>query len=168
MHVGTGWGQFSAIVAANNFTGDGRPDLLAVRPDGTLLLYERTANGWVNGNGVRIGTGFNQFTDLMPFYWTEPGHIGLLGVTPSGYLRFYETDGAGHWANPGGRNIGSGFAGFRNVFSVGSFGGTDTSSVMTVDNAGNLKVYIAAGDGGWVNGDGDQIGVGFQTVKTVF
>ncbi len=168
VRVGTGWGQFSTIVAANNFTGDGRPDLLAVRPDGTLRLYERTANGWVNGNGVQIGTGFNQFTELMPFYWTEPGHIGLLGVTPNGYLRFYETDGAGNWANPGGRNIGSGFTGFRNVFSVGSFGGTDTSSIMTVDNAGNLKVYIAGGDGVWVNGNGDQIGVGFQTVKTVF
>jgi hypothetical protein len=170
VHVGTGWGQFSTIVATNNFTGDGRPDLLAVRPDGTLRLYERTANGWVNGNGVQIGVGFDQFSALMPFYWTDHGHIGLLGLRRSdGALRFYETDGSGNWADPAGRNIGGGFTSdVREMFSVGSFGGTDTSSIMTVDNAGNLTLYIAGGDGVWANGIGDQIGVGFQTVKTVF
>jgi hypothetical protein len=166
--VGAGWNQFSFIVPTNNFTGDGRPDLLAVRPDGTLWLYERTANGWVDGSGVQIGSGFNQFTNLLPFQWTDTGHIGLLGVTPTGDLRFYGTDGGGHWVNGGGVRIGTGFAGFRTVFSVGSFGGTDTGSIMTVDNAGNLKVYLADGQGGWLAGSGITIGFGFQTLKEVF
>ena len=166
--VGAGWNQFGFIVPTNNFTGDGRPDLLAVRPDGTLWLYERTGNGWVNGSGVRIGSGFNQFTSLLPFQWTDTGHIGLLGVTPGGDLRFYGTDGGGHWVNGGGAVIGTGFAGFRSVFSVGSFGGTDTGTLMTIDQAGHLKVYFADGTGGWLEGNGIGIGVGFQTLKSVF
>jgi hypothetical protein len=104
----------------------------------------------------------------MPFQWTDTGHIGLLGVTPNGDLRFYGTDGGGHWVNGGGAVIGTGFTGFRTVFSVGSFGGTDTGSVLTVDQAGDLKVYFADGTGGWLAGNGIQIGVGFQTLKEIF
>jgi hypothetical protein len=166
--VGSGWNGFTSIVAASNFTGDGRPDLIGVRPDGSLWLYERTATGWLNGGGVQIGGGFNQFTNLMAFQWTDTGHIGLLGVTPGGDLRFYGTDGSGHWVNGSGAQIGGGFAGLRTVLSVGSFGGTDTGSVMTVDNAGTLRVYLADGNGGWLNGNGIPIGVGFQTLKQIF
>jgi hypothetical protein len=104
----------------------------------------------------------------MPFQWTNDGHVGLLGVTPNGDLTFYGVDGNGNWTNGNGVAIGGGFAGFTTEFSVGSFGGSDTGSFMTVDQSGILRVYQANGTGGWLTGNGVQIGVGFQTVKQLF
>jgi hypothetical protein len=166
--VGTGWDAFTTIVPTNNFTGDGRPDLLAVRPDGTLWLYERTGNGWVNGGGVQIGSGFNVFDHLTAFQWTKDGHVGLLGTAPNGWLVYYPTDGAGHWTNGNGETIGVGFGGLHAMISTGSFGATDTGSIMTVTSDGILRVYPADGNGGWLDGNGIQIGVGFQTVKQLY
>jgi hypothetical protein len=166
--AGSGFSQFSKLVATNNFTGDGRPDLIGVKGDGTLWLYERTANGWVNGNGVQIGSGFNQFSSLMAFQWTDNGHIGLLGVNNSGALLYFTTDGAGHWVDGTGEWLGAGFGGNRQVLSEGSWAGTDTGSIMTVDQAGTLKVYTADGKGAWLNASGTQIGVGFNSLRELF
>ncbi len=120
------------------------------------------------GNGVEIGSGFNQFTHLTAFHWTDTDHIGLLGVTAGGDLKYYPVDGSGHWTNAGGQTIGSGFGGLPSVLSVGSFGGTDTGSLMTVDWNGYLKVYSANGTGGWINGNGTLIGTGFFTMRSIF
>jgi hypothetical protein len=166
--VGSGWDQFSNVIAINNFTGDGNLALIGAEPGGQLFLYEHGKNGWIDGNGKEIGVGFNQFTTLMPFQWTNDGHVGLLGVTPNGDLTFYGVDGNGNWTNGNGVAIGGGFAGFTTEFSVGSFGGSDTGSFMTVDQSGILRVYQANGTGGWLTGNGVQIGVGFQTVKQLF
>jgi hypothetical protein len=166
--VGTGWDQFSNIIAINNFTGDGNLALIGEEPDGELFLYEHGKNGWIDNNGREIGGGFNQFTALMSFQWTNDGHVGLLGITPNGDLRFYGVDGNGNWTNGNGLAIGGGFAGFIKEFSVGSFGGSDTGSFMTVDQYGILRVYQANGTGGWLTGNGVRIGVGFQTMETLF
>jgi hypothetical protein len=37
--IGTGWGGFTALLAPGDWSGDGKPDLLARTPDGRLLLY---------------------------------------------------------------------------------------------------------------------------------
>jgi hypothetical protein len=166
--VGSGFNQFIRIIPTNNWTGDGHPDLIAERADGSLWLYERSSNGWINGNGVEIGSGFNEFTGLVPFQWTDDGHTGLLGVTGQGNLEFYATDGAGHWTTGSGELIGVGFGGLRTVVGPGSWGGTDTGVVMTVDGSGNLMAYQADGTGGWLTGNGIQVGVGFQTLKALF
>ena len=162
--VGGGFNQFDNIVAINDFTGDGKLSLLAEEPNGNLINYEHDANGWVNGNGATIGGGFQSLGELMAFQWTNNGRVGLLGVASNGDLRYYGVDAHGNWLNGNGQTIGSGFSysNLHTVFSVGSFGGTDTGSVMTVDNAGLLKVYQANGTGGWLSGNGIQIGVGFQ------
>ena len=166
--VGSGFNQFTKIISTNNWNGDGHPDLIAEKADGSLWLYERTGNGWVNGSGVQIGSGFNQFTSLMAFQWTDNGHTGLLGVTSQGALEFYATDGGGHWTTGSGQLIGVGFSGLRTAVSPGSWGGTDTGALMTVDAGGNLKAYQANGTGGWLFGNGIQVGVGFQTLKALF
>jgi hypothetical protein len=165
-HVGSGWNQFGNIIAINNFTGDGKLALLAVggsgAGQGTVRLYEHGANGWgASGGGTQIGAGFDQFAHLMAFQWTNDGHVGLLGVTTTGDLRYYGVDGRGNWTNGGGQLIGGGFGGLSAVFSVGSFGGSDTGSIMTVNNSGILKVYEASGIGSWLSGNGVLIGSGF-------
>ena len=45
--VGTGWQGFDQVMSPGDFTGDGRGDVLARKPDGTLWLYAGTGlGGW--------------------------------------------------------------------------------------------------------------------------
>ena len=48
--IGSGWGQFTSVLPGGDFSGDGHPDVLAVKPDGALLLYRGNGTGrWVTG-----------------------------------------------------------------------------------------------------------------------
>ncbi|MDT3396782.1 trypsin-like serine protease [Streptomyces sp. B1866] len=58
-----GWPQFNAFAAVGDITGDGRADLLARTPAGTLYLYPGTgkASSEIFGNPTNIGTGWQQY-----------------------------------------------------------------------------------------------------------
>ena len=43
--IGSGWETFTALLSPGDFTGDGKPDVLARRPDGALLLYRGDGAG---------------------------------------------------------------------------------------------------------------------------
>ncbi|MEV6117632.1 trypsin-like serine protease [Streptomyces sp. NPDC052109] len=57
------WGQFNAFDAVGDITGDGRADLVARTPAGTLYLYPGTgkATSDIFGTPVTIGTGWQQY-----------------------------------------------------------------------------------------------------------
>jgi FG-GAP-like repeat len=57
--IGSGWQGFTSVLAGGDFSGDGKPDVLARQPDGALLLYRGNgAGGWVTGAGEQIGSGW--------------------------------------------------------------------------------------------------------------
>ena len=65
--IGSGWEAFTALLSPGDFTGDGKPDVLARRPDGGLLLYRGDgAGGWLTGTGEQIGSGWQPFTAILP------------------------------------------------------------------------------------------------------
>ena len=67
--VGSGWAGFTALASGGDFSGDGKPDVLARRADGALLLYRGNgASGWVTGAGEPIGSGWNglSYITLVP------------------------------------------------------------------------------------------------------
>ncbi len=117
--IGTAWTMFSDIMVVNNWTGDGHADLLGRTPSGDLYLYETNGTGgWLNnGVGIKIGTAWNMFSTFMsPGDWNGDGLVDLIGITPSGVMDLYETDGHGNWLNNGsGQQIGSGWN-FKAVF----------------------------------------------------
>jgi hypothetical protein len=164
--VGARWNQFSIVVGTTNFAGDGLPDVLGMLPNGDLYLFEFGPNGWVKPSGQLIGRGFNVFDQIVAMQWTTSGHLGLLGHTSGGALRFYEGDGAGGFAPATGVQIGSGFVGafgppFQLV-SVGDWNGDGTADLITVDGAGDLVLYGGNGTGGWLSPTGSMIGTGFS------
>ncbi|MDT9686488.1 VCBS repeat-containing protein [Streptomyces sp. TRM76323] len=89
--VGTGWGAYNALAGAGDITGDGRADLLARTPGGTLYLYAGTgsANAPFKAR-VKVGTGWNAYTKLVaPGDITGDGRADLLAVTSGGILYRY-------------------------------------------------------------------------------
>ncbi|MEU3631663.1 VCBS repeat-containing protein [Streptomyces fradiae] len=99
--VGTGWGAYNALVGAGDITGDGRADLLARTPGGTLYLYPGTGNASAPFKArVKVGTGWQAYTKLVaPGDITGDGRADLLAVTSGGTLYRYITTHTGT-ANP--------------------------------------------------------------------
>ncbi|WP_405935183.1 hypothetical protein OG495_34215 [Streptomyces longwoodensis] len=93
--VGSGWGGFDAIVAADDFTGDHRPDLLARQAaTGYLYLYRANAQGRFDP-GVRVGTGWKRYTLVGAADVTGDGVGDLIARDSGGELWRYDGDGAG-------------------------------------------------------------------------
>jgi hypothetical protein len=117
--IGTAWNMFNTVLTPGTWTGDGHQALLGRTPSGDLYLYESDGNGgWLNsGVGIKIGTAWNMFKTFMsPGDWNGDGLVDLIGITPSGVMDLYETDGHGNWLNSGsGIQIGSGWN-FKAVF----------------------------------------------------
>ncbi|URM91053.1 VCBS repeat-containing protein [Streptomyces sp. MRC013] len=99
--VGSGWGVYNALVGAGDITGDGRADLLARTPGGTLYLYAGTGDASAPFKArVKVGTGWQAYTKLVaPGDVTGDGRADLLAVTPGGTLYRYVATHTGT-ANP--------------------------------------------------------------------
>ncbi len=62
--IGTGWQGYAQILAGGDRDRDGRSDVLALRPDGTLLQYRGNGSGgWASG-GLVVGRSWDRF-DLV-------------------------------------------------------------------------------------------------------
>ncbi|MCX4700994.1 VCBS repeat-containing protein [Streptomyces sp. NBC_01352] len=95
--LGTGWQQYNALVGAGDFTGDGRPDLLARDTSGTLWRYAGTGSASAPFSArVKIGTGWQQYSKLFsPGDANGDGKADLMATNSSGALYFYAATGTG-------------------------------------------------------------------------
>jgi hypothetical protein len=117
--VGTQWNQFNTVLTPGIWRGDGHQALIGRTSNGDLYLYESDGQGgWLNGGrGVKIGNGWGIFSIFMsPGDWNGDDQIDLIGITPTGLMRLYETDGKGNWLNPSGQQIGTGWNVYNTVF----------------------------------------------------
>ena len=61
--AGTGWNQYNVVRGHGDFNNDGRADLLARTPAGTLYLYKGTGKNTseIFATRVSLGTTFKQY-----------------------------------------------------------------------------------------------------------
>jgi hypothetical protein len=87
--------------------------VLAVKPDGALLLYRGNGAGrWVTGKAEQIGTGWAPFTALLTGGdFSGDGKADVLARESSGALFLYRGDGASGWLAPQHEQIGTGWNG---------------------------------------------------------
>jgi FG-GAP-like repeat/Tachylectin len=162
--VGSGWGGFTALVAPGDFSGDGKPDLLARDSAGALLLYRGDGDGgWLTGTAEKIGSGWGPFTAILGGGdFSGDGKPDVLAVNPEGALLLYRGDGAGGWVSGQGEPVGSGWGGFTALAAGGDFSGDGKPDILARQPDGTLLLYRGNGAGGWLTGLGEPIGSGWN------
>jgi hypothetical protein len=162
--VGSGWQGFTALLAPGDFTGDGHPDVLARNADGLLLLYRGDGDGgWVTGNAETIGSGWGPFTAIIPGGdFSGDGKPDVLAVNQAGALLMYRGNGSGGWVTGHAEQVGGGWAGFTALASGGDFSGDGKPDILARQSDGSLLLYRGNGASGWVTGNGEKIGSGWN------
>ena len=169
--IGTGWGGFTALLAPGDWSGDGKPDLLARTSDGLLLLYRGNGSGgFLGGSGEQIGTGWGGFTALLaPRDWNGDGHPDILGRTSAGALLMYRGNGSGGFLQPTAQQIGaSGWQVFTALLAPTDWSGDGKPDIIARDGDGKLFVYRGNGTGGFITGQREQIGSGWGGFTALF
>jgi hypothetical protein len=94
--VGTGWNSMRQVLASGDFTGDGKPDVLALSTGNVLYVYPGNGSGgWLARRVVTAG--FGSFDSLVgPGDVTGDGRADLLARRVSdGAMVLYAGDGSG-------------------------------------------------------------------------
>ncbi|MFD6891090.1 FG-GAP repeat domain-containing protein [Streptomyces sp. NPDC059957] len=96
--LGGGWDIYSQILGGGDFNNDGKADLLAATPGGTLYVYPGTGNrSGVFGNRTKSSTGWNMYNQLQVLT-NKAGGNWLLGRDSTGRNWLYRSNGAGGFA----------------------------------------------------------------------
>lgn len=136
-----------------DFGGDGAPDVLVVKPNGSLVDYRASGTGGWNGS-VAVGSGWQGFTAVFsPGDFDGLGTVDVVARDAAGKLWLYRGNGGGGWWPPR-QQIGSGWQKFTAIFSPGDFDGDGDSDVLARDPQGKLWLYRGDGRGGW---DGSKV-----------
>ena len=165
--IGSGWAGFTAVLPAGDFSGDGKPDLLARRADGVLVLYRGNgAGGFATGRAEPVGSGWQSFTAVLPGGdFSGDGRPDVLARRGDGTLVMYRGDGAGGWLTGAAERIGTGWAPFTALASGGDFSGDGRADVLARQSDGTLLLYRGNGTGGFVPGTGERIGAGWNALS---
>ena len=132
-----GGAAFTALLAPGDFSGDGKPDLLARDPDGRLLMYRGDGAGGWSGTPQTVGSGWAPFTALLaPGDFTGDGKPDVLARNGDGTLLLYRGDGDGGWVTGKAETIGSGWGPFKAVLAAGDFCGDGKADVFARHHRG--------------------------------
>ncbi|MFD5620961.1 FG-GAP-like repeat-containing protein [Streptomyces yangpuensis] len=95
LKVGSGWNAYNALVGAGDYSGDGRPDLLARDASGRLFLYKGTGTSTAPfAAREQVATGWDVYDMLV-----VPGDIDgdskgdVLARLPNGVMYLYTSTG---------------------------------------------------------------------------
>ena len=149
--IGRGWQIFDAVVAPGDWNGDRKPDLLARKPSGELLLYAGNGTGGFASAGRMVATGWQLLSEIItPGDFTGDGRVDLLGRKRTGELYLYPGTGTGSY-QPG-RLIGGGWQKFNTVLSTGDLTGDTRGDLIARTAGGQNYVYAGNGSGGFATG----------------
>ncbi|MFF8291662.1 FG-GAP-like repeat-containing protein [Streptomyces sp. NPDC016309] len=143
------------LLAATDFTGDGKADILAAHANGNLYLYSGNGKNGVTGSSV-AGSGWGGIRLLAAADFNGDNKGDLTAIHTNGHLFFYAGNGKNFAA---GVVASSGWSNMR-VLVAGDFNNDARADIYAVHNSGALYMYAGKGDGTFhgakKNGDGWQ------------
>jgi hypothetical protein len=147
----SGTGGATDATAAQDFSGDGRADVVAPTGDGVLWLYRGDGAGGFSGARSQLGTGWGSRDQIrLVGDWDGVAGSDVIARNPgTGALWLYSGNGVGGFRSY--RTIGSGWQIFSQVFSAGDWDGdghTDLLGIVRSD--GSLRMYRGNGTGGFL------------------
>lgn len=138
----TDWRAFDKITSGD-VDGDGRPDLIATKPDGTLWYFHNNGNAAQPYDaGVEIGLGgWQNFDKMVAGDVTGDGYADLVVTQPNGTLWLYVNR---HSATaPFSGRVEIGLGGWQNFtkLALGDVTGDGLADVVAVGPGGALYLY---------------------------
>jgi hypothetical protein len=167
--VGNGWTGFDILLAHGDFSGDRLADVIARKPDGTLSLYRGNGSGgWVTGNGMSLGGGWNQYNMLVaPGDFTGDSKADLIGRKPDGTLWLYRGNGKGGWITGSAEFLNEGWHIFDLILGSYDFSGDGQPDLIARKPDGALYLYRGNGQGGFIPGGYGVIGSGWNSFNAL-
>ncbi len=149
---GRDWSAYDAVLAAGDWTGDRRGDVLARHATTKEMhLFAGTADGGV-GQPRNLGNGWGGMSRLSSGAdLTGDGWADLLAVVArTGELWVYEGNGKGGYSKR--RSYGTGWGTMADVVSLGDWDGDRKGDILGVTRDGTGYVYPGNGKGGFRGG----------------
>jgi DNA-directed RNA polymerase subunit N (RpoN/RPB10) len=164
--IGSAWQQFSWFVTGD-VTGDRRADLVAARPDGTLLLYE---NGGSNTEpyttGRVIGSAWHQFSNITLADVTGDGRAEMIAARSDGTLLMYLNSGSNTAPYSTGQLIGTDWQQFSYIMAQ-DVTGDGRADIVAARPNGSLYLYVNGGSDTEPYSTGRVIGSGWQQFNRI-
>ncbi len=163
--IGRGWQVMDALVAAGDFSGDGRGDVLArERSTGLLWLYPGNGSGgWLPRS--RVGAGWGIFSAILgPGDFNGDQKVDVLARDAAGDLWLYPGNGSGGWLPRS--KVGAGWGIFSTILGPGDVNGDGTADVLARQaSTGDLWLYPGNGRGGWL--PRARVGAGWNSMTAL-
>ena len=168
--IGTGWGSFTALLAPGDWSGDGKPDLLARDPEGVLLMYRGNGRGgFITGQREQIGSGWQRSPRCSPCATgtATAGPTCSPATPPAPCSCTAATAAAASSPASASRSAPAGSS-FTALLAPGDWSGDGKPDLLARDADGLLFMYRGNGRGGFVTGQREQIGSGWQGFTALF
>ncbi|MBJ2120962.1 VCBS repeat-containing protein [Arthrobacter sp. MSA 4-2] len=156
VRIGTGgWTGFNLLSGAGDYTGDGRADLLARKPDGALWLYQGTGNVSATSTGYlpgrAIATGWAGYSDIVGASdFNRDGKTDLVGFRADMSLWFFAgTAMKDNGYRPGTRIGSTGWQNYNTIVGPGDFNANGTKDLIARRKDGTLWFYNGTGRGAY-------------------
>jgi FG-GAP-like repeat/Tachylectin len=160
-------GNGTNAVANGDVNGDGRSDLVARKPDGTLYLYANTGSNTAPYTaGAKIGSSWEQFNWFLLGDVTGDKRADIVAEHPDGTLSLYANSGSDTTPFTSGAQIGSAWQQFSNI-TLADVTGDGRADLVAKKSDGALMLYANSGSTTSPYGNGTQIGSGWGAFSTV-